>query len=159
MNVAEALSGRAKSKGLMPYRGLHNMKTSRDWARHFLPLLRPFWKQLFASVLAIVLAALLSLFRPWPLKIVIDRVLSRSEEHTSELQSLAYLVCRLLLEKKKNAHDLSPYWLRIESYTLEHLIVLARLLTILIKILRYFGQSIIAGTVQYLGDTMVDRCV
>src|SRR2546423_6295194 len=29
----------------------------------------------------------------------------RSEEHTSELQSLAYLVCRLLLEKKKNFKD------------------------------------------------------
>src|SRR2546423_2478144 len=29
---------------------------------------------------------------------------SRSEEHTSELQSLAYLVCRLLLEKK-NEHQ------------------------------------------------------
>src|SRR2546425_4233824 len=29
------------------------------------------------------------------------RLFSRSEEHTSELQSLAYLVCRLLLEKKK----------------------------------------------------------
>src|SRR2546425_9770556 len=28
---------------------------------------------------------------------------TRSEEHTSELQSLAYLVCRLLLEKKKIA--------------------------------------------------------
>src|SRR2546425_7223659 len=28
----------------------------------------------------------------------------RSEEHTSELQSLAYLVCRLLLEKKNNTH-------------------------------------------------------
>src|SRR2546425_9685852 len=28
----------------------------------------------------------------------------RSEEHTSELQSLAYLVCRLLLEKKKNIY-------------------------------------------------------
>src|SRR5258705_10267759 len=27
---------------------------------------------------------------------------SRSEEHTSELQSLRHLVCRLLLEKKKN---------------------------------------------------------
>src|SRR2546423_12070097 len=27
---------------------------------------------------------------------------TRSEEHTSELQSLAYLVCRLLLEQKKN---------------------------------------------------------
>src|SRR5687767_15430714 len=29
------------------------------------------------------------------------RTSGRSEEHTSELQSLAYLVCRLLLEKKK----------------------------------------------------------
>src|SRR2546425_4563542 len=29
----------------------------------------------------------------------------RSEEHTSELQSLAYLVCRLLLEKKKKTQD------------------------------------------------------
>src|SRR2546425_2800406 len=28
----------------------------------------------------------------------------RSEEHTSELQSLAYLVCRLLLEKKNDTH-------------------------------------------------------
>src|SRR5687767_15186701 len=32
--------------------------------------------------------------------------LSRSEEHTSELQSLAYLVCRLLLEKKKHMSEL-----------------------------------------------------
>src|SRR2546425_6764875 len=31
---------------------------------------------------------------------VLQRALQRSEEHTSELQSLAYLVCRLLLEKK-----------------------------------------------------------
>src|SRR3989441_2244100 len=30
---------------------------------------------------------------------------ARSEEHTSELQSLAYLVCRLLLEKKKRIHN------------------------------------------------------
>src|SRR2546425_6063480 len=29
----------------------------------------------------------------------------RSEEHTSELQSLAYLVCRLLLEKKKKKYQ------------------------------------------------------
>src|SRR2546425_1306419 len=29
----------------------------------------------------------------------------RSEEHTSELQSLAYLVCRLLLEKKKKKYN------------------------------------------------------
>src|SRR3712207_7540376 len=31
----------------------------------------------------------------------VDRVALRSEEHTSELQSRQYLVCRLLLEKKK----------------------------------------------------------
>src|SRR2546425_8179318 len=31
----------------------------------------------------------------------------RSEEHTSELQSLAYLVCRLLLEKKNDREALS----------------------------------------------------
>src|SRR2546425_8172067 len=36
------------------------------------------------------------------IKVVVGRVGgNRSEEHTSELQSLAYLVCRLLLEKKK----------------------------------------------------------
>src|SRR2546425_4462509 len=42
---------------------------------------------------------------------------TRSEEHTSELQSLAYLVCRLLLEKKNNAavlrdaavHEVAPH--------------------------------------------------
>src|SRR2546425_8346543 len=33
-----------------------------------------------------------------------DDGIGRSEEHTSELQSLAYLVCRLLLEKKKNKY-------------------------------------------------------
>src|SRR5687767_15391623 len=32
----------------------------------------------------------------------------RSEEHTSELQSLAYLVCRLLLEKKKRRRLRTP---------------------------------------------------
>src|SRR2546423_2594103 len=32
-------------------------------------------------------------------------IAERSEEHTSELQSLAYLVCRLLLEKKKKHID------------------------------------------------------
>src|SRR3712207_8342347 len=31
----------------------------------------------------------------------------RSEEHTSELQSRQYLVCRLLLEKKKHTHSLT----------------------------------------------------
>src|SRR2546425_6423190 len=47
------------------------------------------------------------------------RRFSRSEEHTSELQSLAYLVCRLLLEKKKNSkylYTLSRYPLLVSIY-------------------------------------------
>src|SRR5687767_15535678 len=38
----------------------------------------------------------------------VEELEARSEEHTSELQSLAYLVCRLLLENKK-----SHSWLRL----------------------------------------------
>src|SRR3712207_7776599 len=34
-----------------------------------------------------------------------DLLLQRSEEHTSELQSRQYLVCRLLLEKKNNTNS------------------------------------------------------
>src|SRR3712207_6891260 len=40
--------------------------------------------------------------RPWvAVELVGATDLARSEEHTSELQSRQYLVCRLLLEKKK----------------------------------------------------------
>src|SRR3712207_8111326 len=35
----------------------------------------------------------------------------RSEEHTSELQSRQYLVCRLLLEKKKNIYNILSCYL------------------------------------------------
>src|SRR5438045_6804827 len=41
----------------------------------------------------------------WRTLRVAARKQSRSEEHTSELQSLRHLVCRLLLEKKKNHID------------------------------------------------------
>src|SRR5205823_15010878 len=40
-------------------------------------------------------------FRVVPWAAIRFLLAARSEEHTSELQSLAYLVCRLLLEKKK----------------------------------------------------------
>src|SRR3712207_7637955 len=40
----------------------------------------------------------------------------RSEEHTSELQSRQYLVCRLLLEKKKQSNNLSFLVSRISSH-------------------------------------------
>src|SRR5437762_11304642 len=46
----------------------------------------------------------------------------RSEEHTSELQSPMYLVCRLLLEKKKKNTNHSP------SGTLRHKLPFRRLL-------------------------------
>src|SRR2546425_8989665 len=52
---------------------------------------------LFRSVLThTTLAELLRTQNKWA-----EARAERSEEHTSELQSLAYLVCRLLLEKKK----------------------------------------------------------
>src|SRR5205823_10332779 len=41
-------------------------------------------------------------------EVLVRQVLERSEEHTSELQSLAYFVCRLLLEKKKIAPPRAP---------------------------------------------------
>src|SRR5438445_1991503 len=43
-----------------------------------------------------------------PLQLVL-----RSEEHTSELQSRQYLVCRLLLEKKKNKKKCKPRQTRL----------------------------------------------
>src|SRR3989441_3641664 len=73
-------------------------------------LLRVRWVALLGGPLGIVLTAALGAgaggVLGWPpgqglaVGLVIS-VASRSEEHTSELQSLAYLVCRLLLEKKK----------------------------------------------------------
>src|SRR5437763_11100154 len=46
------------------------------------------------------------LIRDQPLDMVlVESTLPRSEEHTSELQSPMYLVCRLLLEKKKYAQS------------------------------------------------------
>src|SRR5436305_6538435 len=43
---------------------------------------------------------------------------ARSEEHTSELQSRPHLVCRLLLEKKKQIHRLR---LKLNGHTASHL--------------------------------------
>src|SRR5262245_63104778 len=48
--------------------------------------------------------------RPWH-----ERCCTRSEEHTSELQSLRHLVCRLLLEKKKNSYTPTQTWNQNDS--------------------------------------------
>src|SRR3712207_7853112 len=44
---------------------------------------------------------------PLEYSLLFERFLNRSEEHTSELQSRQYLVCRLLLEKKKRMSGMS----------------------------------------------------
>ena len=51
------------------------------WPRHFLPLLLPYRKKLAVASAAMIVASLLSAFRPWPLKVVIDRVLVHSGLH------------------------------------------------------------------------------
>src|SRR5205807_8718711 len=51
-------------------------RKTKDWMHLFVPLLRPFRKQLCWAALAMVLDAFLTVFRHWHLKVVIDRVLS-----------------------------------------------------------------------------------
>src|SRR2546425_8053284 len=53
----------------------------------------------------------------------------RSEEHTSELQSLAYLVCRLLLEKKKKVTVQMLNVQKKEGETIRHLTTRAATVT------------------------------
>src|SRR2546425_5612554 len=64
------------------------------------------WTWIFDSTFSVInwtlkAAGLLHGWLYWLGDQLITLNVERSEEHTSELQSLAYLVCRLLLEKKK----------------------------------------------------------
>src|SRR3989449_3478092 len=47
---------------------------------------------------------------------LLEMIVVRSEEHTSELQSRLHLVCRLLLEKKKNKQDIQSFLTRPSSH-------------------------------------------
>src|SRR2546427_8554908 len=60
----------------------------------------------FFVVLVLVLLVLVVGVEP---DVVDEKDEDRSEEHTSELQSQSNLVCRLLLEKKKDSRRLSRY--------------------------------------------------
>src|SRR3712207_7804918 len=77
-----------------------------------LPICSRSWGYLFSRLLSTdstpcssIFACQPFTFRPTPCdsrpERSLERHLARSEEHTSELQSRQYLVCRLLLEKKK----------------------------------------------------------
>src|SRR5262245_63529758 len=70
---------------LFPYTTLFRSAARGERLKAFLPF-RSWRLQIVAVAVAIVAAATATI---------------RSEEHTSELQSLRHLVCRLLLEKKK----------------------------------------------------------
>src|SRR5205823_13608718 len=92
------------------HRDLHSFPTRRssDLAANLafwgaLGLITDGETRLFGCAIALVLAAFCAWlgFRRGEEAFVIYR----SEEHTSELQSLAYLVCRLLLEKKKKKNE------------------------------------------------------
>src|SRR3712207_8283956 len=84
---------------LFPYTTLFRSCRSHLLARQVAGLLDPGDKLTFVEIVALVnievaqLGVLRFLGREW---------IERSEEHTSELQSRQYLVCRLLLEKKNN---------------------------------------------------------
>src|SRR5256886_6275204 len=66
---------------------MRDRKGGKEWIRHFLPLLRPFRKQFFLAVSAMVLDAAISVFRPWPLKVVIDGVLSHKPSRVPLLRA------------------------------------------------------------------------
>src|SRR5690625_5612762 len=73
-----------------------------DWQRHEVVALVVTGVFLCCAALlvgGVVIVALLAVGR---LVIRAGLIVSRSEEHTSELQSRGHLVCRLLLEKKKD---------------------------------------------------------
>ena len=61
------------AKNLAHPPGIGNIK---DWLLSFWPMLRPSRRQLFLAAVAMALDAILTVSRPWPLKVVIDRVLS-----------------------------------------------------------------------------------
>src|SRR2546425_3100718 len=77
---------------------------------------------LFRSHLGVVLGEVAErdLLPHAPLAAVERQHAGRSEEHTSELQSLAYLVCRLLLEKKNRRNDVGDSFIIIEKILTRH---------------------------------------
>src|ERR1035438_10763722 len=95
----------ASLAGMLKQRGFH--VTGSDAAAY--PPMSDFLRELDIPVAQPFDAKNLN---PRPDLVVVGNALSRgnrSEEHTSELQSLRHLVCRLLLEKKNRDHTHLPF--------------------------------------------------
>src|SRR5437762_9470141 len=75
----------------------------------------------------------------------------RSEEHTSELQSPMYLVCRLLLEKKKNHEPI--YDSRINYSSIDHLTVQS--LYLALTDVLYFHMCFYVVPFLYIGPSRI----
>src|SRR5438552_8688562 len=96
--------------GFVHHRGLHSFPTRRSsdlgpWPRRARALVRaptPGPPRPEARPVSAPVRAPATPPRPWG-----ARRRGRSDEHTSELQSPDHLVCRLLLEKKKNTYIIS----------------------------------------------------
>src|SRR5947208_7149202 len=71
----------------LPSRSFRGSTPSKGYWRCFLPILRPHRPALFAAVVAMMLDAALTVMRPWPLKVVIDRVLSHKASRVPFLHS------------------------------------------------------------------------
>src|SRR5262245_64731835 len=100
-----SLIRRPPSATLFPYTTLFRSKTC-DFRSGKVILQRPIEREQMNKLLATGKTDLLERFisrkgRPFKAFLVLTDKKDRSEEHTSELQSLRHLVCRLLLEKKK----------------------------------------------------------
>src|SRR3712207_8016910 len=87
---------------LFPYTTLFRSKVAGDWFNVKLALVT-FLNHIYIRNKKLEDNETLDLFNivKDTLYLEVDEYIRRSEEHTSELQSRQYLVCRLLLEKKK----------------------------------------------------------
>src|SRR5205823_11335826 len=77
--------------------------SARGWEEDVMEALaRNWWALVLRGIAGVIFGVLTFMFPAMTLAVLIllFGAYARSEEHTSELQSLAYLVCRLLLEKK-----------------------------------------------------------
>src|SRR2546426_4927535 len=88
---------------LFPYTTLFRSTTTDNWAS---ARPRASWCQPSSQTLSFFSSSVRGIFTPAASPSAGPRIAgARSEEHTSELQSPCNLVCRLLLEKKKNENE------------------------------------------------------